>query len=176
MMPRIIFAILCSLPLLAGASNNLELKGLQPGLSKDAIHQRMPALMCMPDRAVLAYSTCNYVRTNPHEDDIYALDRLGGELVEAWDLRFDDDILGRIGVSFQSTAFDNVVSALRTNFGEPTGRSTETLYTPSGTQVISRQFTWHRNGQLMVATEFAGHASRSAVTLMSDAHLNRARS
>lgn len=176
MMPRIIFAILCSLPLMAGASNNLELKGLQPGITKDAVHQRMPALKCMPDRAALAYSACNYVRTNPHQDDIYALDSLGGELVEAWDLRFDDDVLGRIAVSFHSTAFDNVVSALRTSFGEPAGRSTETLYAPSGTQVISRQFTWQRNGQLMVATEFAGHASRSTVTLVSDAHLNRARS
>jgi hypothetical protein len=176
MMPRIISAMLCSLPLIAAAGDNLELKGLQPGITKYAVHQRMPALNCMPDRAVLAYSACNYVRTNPHQDDVYALDSLGGQLVEAWDLRFDDDVLGRISVSFQSTAFDSVVSALRTDFGEPTGKSTETFYSPSGTPLISRQFTWQRNGQMMVATEFAGRVNRSTVTLVSNAHLNRTRS
>lgn len=175
-MPRIISAMLCSLPLIAAAGDKLELKGLQPGITESALHQRMPALKCVPDGAVLAYSACNYVRTNPHQDDIYALDSLGGELVEAWDLRFDDDVLGRISVSFQSTAFDRIVTALRTNFGEPTGKSTETLYSPTGTQFISRQFTWQRNGQMMVATEFAGRISTSTVTLASNDHLNRTRS
>jgi hypothetical protein len=176
MIPRIISAMLCSLPLIAAAGDNLELNGLQPGISKSAIHQRMPALQCVPDRAVSAYSACNYVRTNPHQDDVNALDSLGGALVESWELRFDDDVLGRILVSFHSTAFDRVVSNLRTNFGEPTGKSTEALYTPAGTRFISRKFTWQRNGQMMVATEFDGRINSSTVTLASNAHLNRTRS
>ena len=95
--------------------------------------------------------------------------------MESWELRFDDDVLGQILVTFDPTAFDKVVSALRTNFGEPTGKSTETLYNRAGTQVISRQFTWRRNGQTMVVTEFAGRRGRSVASLASDAHLNKAR-
>lgn len=175
MMLRTIFTLLCFLPSIAAADGTLELKGLRPGMTKSAIHQRMPVLKCMPDPAVRAYSECSYVRTNPHQDNVQQLNSLGGEAVAAWDLTFDEDVLGRILVSFDPAAFDRIVSALRTDFGEPSGKSTETLYTRAGTQVISREFTWRRNGQTMVATEFAGRRGRSVISLASDAHLNKAR-
>lgn len=173
-MLRKISTILCFLPLIASAGDKLELKGLQAGITKSAVHQRMPALKCMPDTTVRAYSECIYVRTNAQQDNVNALNSLGGEIVAAWELRFDDDVLGQILVSFDPLAFDKIVSALRTNFGEPTGKSTETLYSRAGTQFISRQFTWRRNGQTMLATEFAGRVGRSVVSLASDAHLNNA--
>lgn len=176
MMLRIISTIVCFLPLIAAAGDTLELKGLRPGIAKSAIHQRMPALKCVPDSMVHAFSECNYVRTNVHQDNVRELDRLGGELVESWELRFDNDVLGQILVSFDPIAFDKIVSALRKNFGEPVGTSSETLYSREGAQVISRQFTWRRNGQTMMATEFAGRMGRSVVSLTSDAHLNKARS
>ena len=175
MMLRNIFAILCCLPLLAAAIDALELNGLRPGISKSAINQRMPALKCVPETKVREYSECNYVRTNAHQDAVNALNSVGGELVESWELRFDDDVLGRIVVSFDPIAFDKVVSALRAKFGEPIGKSTETLYNRAGTAVISRQFTWGRNGHTMVATEFAGRMGRSMISLASDAHLTKAR-
>lgn len=173
---RNIFTILCCLPLMAVASDMLELNGLRPGISKSAIDRQMPALKCTPDTAkVPQYSECNYIRTNPHQEAVDALNSLGGEFVEAWQFRFDDDILGRIVVSFDPSAFDKVVSALRAKFGEPTGRARETLYSRAGTPVISRQFSWRRNGQTMVATEFDGRMGRSVVSVASDAHLNKAR-
>lgn len=175
MMLRTIFTTLCCLPLMAAAVDTLQLNGLRPGITKSAIHQRIPALKCMPETKVREYSECDYVRTNPHQDAVNALNSLGGALVESWELRFDDDVLGQILVSFDPIAFDEVVSALRRNFGEPTGKSTETLYNRAGAQVVSRQFTWHRSGQTMIATEFAGRLGRSVVSLASDAHLNKAR-
>ena len=172
---RNIFTMLCFLPLIAAAGDTLELNGLRPGITKSAIQQRMPTLKCMPETPVREYSECGYVPANPHQDAVNALNSLGREPVESWELRFDDDVLGQILVTFDHTAFDKVVSALRTNFGEPTGKSTETLYNRAGTQVISRQFTWRRNGQAMVVTEFAGRRGRSVASLASDAHLNKAR-
>lgn len=175
MMFRNISTILCFLPLIAAAADTFELNGLRPGITKRAIHQRMPMLKCMPDTPVREYSECHYVRTTAHQDDVNALNSLGGQLVEVWELRFDQDVLGRIVVSFDPAAFDKVVSALRASFGEPTGKSTETLYDRAGIKVISRQFTWGRHGQTMVAMEFAGRLGRSMVSLASDAHLNKAR-
>lgn len=175
MMLRNIAAMLCFPPLIAAAGSTLELKGLRPGITKSVIHQRMPMLKCIPAPAVREYSKCNYVRTNPHQDNVNELNSLGGELVEAWEFGFDDDVLGRILVSFDPMVFDKVVSALRTDFGEPTSKSTETLYNRAGTQVMSREFTWRRNGQTMVATEFAGRMGLSVVSLASDVHLNKVR-
>ena len=175
MMVRNIVTVLCCLPLMAAAVDTLELNGLRPGISKSAIHQQMPGLKCAPETKVREYSECTYVRTNPHQEAINALNNLGGEPVESWEFRFDDDVLGRIVVSLDPLAFDKVVSALRAKFGEPTGKSSETLFNRAGTPVISRQFTWGRNGQTMVATEFAGRIGRSMVSLASDAHLNKAR-
>jgi len=175
MMLRNIFTILCCLPLMAAAVDALELNGLRPRISKSALNQRMPALKCTPETKVQEYSECTYVRTNPNQEAVNALNNLGGELVESWEFRFDGDVLGRIVVSLDPIAFDKVVSALRAKFGEPTGKSSETLYNRAGAPVISRQFTWGRNGQTMVATEFAGRMGRSVVSLASDAHLNKAR-
>jgi hypothetical protein len=161
--------------MMAATVDTLELNGLRPGVAKSAIHQQMPGLKCAPESKVREYSECTYVRTNPHQEVVNALKHLGGEPVESWEFRFDDGILGRIMVSLDSQAFDKVVSALRAKFGEPNGKASETLYNRAGTPVISRQFTWGRNGHTMVATEFAGRMGRSVVSLASDAHLNRAR-
>lgn len=172
---RSISAVLCSLPLVAAASQTLELKGLRPGITKKAVHQHMPLLGCMPDPTIRAQSVCSYVRTNPHQGNINDLNTLGGVPVEAWELRFDNDMLGRIVVSLHPVDFGTLISALRSDFGAPTSESAQTLYDRAGTPIKSRELVWRRNDHTMVATEFAGRLGQATLSLTSDAHLHKPR-
>lgn len=176
MIYRIVFALLCSLPPIAGADSALELKGMSPGMSKSTIQYRMPELQCTRDAAARASSTCTYIPTNPHQRDIAILDGVGPVPAEAWNLRFDHDVLSRMLVTFDSAAFDKVVTALRMRFGSPTESSAETLYTRQGTPRQSRRLTWRRDGRTLVATELAGRLSRSTVSLVSDGHAGKSNS
>lgn len=172
---RYLATLLYVLPVIAAAAQMLELRGLRPGMTKAAIHQRMPQLKCAPGLVVRAQSTCSYVSTNPHQESISDLNSLDGVAVDAWELRFDQDVLGRIVVSFHPADFGTLIRALRREFGDPTSESAQTLYDRAGTPVRSREIVWRRNSVTMVATEFAGRLGQSTLSLTSDAHLQQPR-
>ena len=157
---------------LSSLAQQLELKGLSPGMAKEALNTKMPDLKCVPDAASKSYSECKYLRQSIHQANVTELNTLAEELVESWSFEFIDDRLGRIVIILPISSFDAVVSALRIKFGAPTKSGKSIVQNRMGAKFESRQFTWSKNQQMLVATEFAGSLDDSAVVLLNQHYLN----
>lgn len=134
----------------------LEIRGLQPGDPAKTFEAVFPGYYCHMSRGDDADELC------------LAVGQTFGAIAASYFATAIADRLASIGVQFDSSDFDVVLSAVTSKFGPPTRQYTEMVTTGIGVRLQNRIALWRQPGVSLRLTRYAASAQFSHLTLEPD--------
>lgn len=144
-----------------------ELKGLQPGMSFDAVQAAYPNMGC--DRGdEKSAPNCHYARETARiiakADE--RLDTLAERSVDRWTVEFaPGDKAALITVATDPPAFEGLRIALTEKFGKPTRTRVIQYHNAFGAAWQGRELTWTKGDDFARMTEYDGSRDTLSIAL-----------
>jgi hypothetical protein len=157
-------ALLCAAMLLgASPAYAMELKGLEPGMTKSQVDAKHAILRCAVRSSPEVESTCDFTTTSTYESS--ELDNLAGHRVKEWKLQFFDEKLERITAIMYEDVSDDLVAALSTKYGKAK-HDTRQMQNAYGAKFLEKAWVWSDKRDTMIALQPAGPTPRSTVLML----------
>lgn len=167
--------IAASLVLMAAPVFALDLKGVQPGISKSKLDELFPTLDCVARSSPEQLSACDYRPAPTAKRDVSALNTLAGKPVREWKFEFRNDMLERVLVIMRSDDFADLVAALSVKHGAPAAATKSELQNAFGAKFDQHTIVWRSDGHKLYAFRFLGSRDTSALVLTSEEAEGRSR-
>lgn len=164
----------------AQGTERFDFKGIPFGVSQKQFEQQFPmAAWCkVPKDRRTADVTCGAVRENikcnvpgaPKNcaEDVDKAYTYAGARMRAFMANFYSDALASMHVSFYSSDFDSILSALIARYGKPDETRSETLQTKVGAVYENTIVFWRKADSTLRVRKYAGNISTGAATYALD--------
>lgn len=153
-------------------AQDLDLKGIKPGISTAKALEMYPLLGC-GQQPKTKLSQCVYTTGLKGKRFQEELETLAGVPVDVWLLNFTpQDQLAIATVSFSAENFARVVAALNAKFGPPVTRKVP-MQNALGAKVDAAEHTWTKGDAVLLAREYSGSLRSSSLSLIGPSLLDQ---